>query len=340
MFKSRWKWLVGFLAAEAVVAYALCAILMCTSFSELLRVPSQLVHPQYAVPVSASIVCLLALQLAFLTPVAFPILKADARPGWARLLLSGFAITLMIVVPPVYAVAVACQFFDLEFQTFPLELLFEDYPQITLLLAMFIVGPLVTLVLRRKWSAGIPVRQSVHIAGLVSGILVAGAVMIPVSALETLKAHKLAADVIAVFDSDPLRVALFSLPLVGWGLATPLLMRFAKRHPGDSALDKLAARLLLGTIFEVAAIIPFDVMARRRNNCYCFEPSFFALIAAASAGFIVFGPAVFLIVGRRRAKAFSTVCPACEYDMSGFPHALCCPECGAGWKSPPKDPTA
>jgi hypothetical protein len=26
--------------------------------------------------------------------------------------------------------------------------------------------------------------------------------------------------------------------------------------------------------------------------------------------------------------------------MSGFPHALRCPECGAGWKSPPKDPAA
>ncbi|MFZ4573115.1 MAG: hypothetical protein ACOYN0_01880 [Phycisphaerales bacterium] len=329
MFKSRWKWLLAFLAAEAFAGYVAGAVLLCTSLKELLRMPRHLFDLDYALFAAPTVLCLLALQLAFLTPVAFPILKRDPRPGWARLLLSGFAITLMVLAPPVYAGAVISNFFSFEMPTEFLKEAIKDRPQVTLAVAMVLVGPIVTLVLRRKWSAGVPVRQSIWIAGMVCGVLVAGFVMLVFSAYETF--DPMSRDM----PSDAARAVLLAMPLVSWLIATPLLVRFAKRHPGDTALDKLASRLLMGTIIETAAIIPFDVLARRRDSCYCLESSFFALIAAGSAGLIMLGPAIFLVVGRRRAKWMSSRCPVCEYDMSGFPHALRCPECGAGWKSEP-----
>lgn len=123
-----------------------------------------------------------------------------------------------------------------------------------------------------------------------------------------------------------------------------LLWRFTRRRLGagerrEDVLARIAARLFLGTVVEVAAIIPLDVMARRRSDCYCFAGTYFALIVCGCVGLMALGPAVLLtVLSRRRRRWYGGHCDACGYDLAGLlgGHRPLerCPECGAGWRGP------
>lgn len=126
-------------------------------------------------------------------------------------------------------------------------------------------------------------------------------------------------------------------PAVGWIVATPLLVRFVQRGRREDRLGRLASRLFLGTIVEAVAIIPLDVMVRRKTDCYCERGTFVALVVCGTVGLAALGPAVLLpVLSRRRKRWYSGHCEACGYDMSGTPGAERCPECGAGWKAEEK----
>jgi len=121
-----------------------------------------------------------------------------------------------------------------------------------------------------------------------------------------------------------------------WAVWTPIIGAFCRRQRAETALSRLAARLLLGTIVEAVAIVPLDVLVRRRSDCYCFEPSFGAMLLCLGVGWFAFGPAVFLpLLTRRRKRWYAGHCDACAYDMSGCMNAERCPECGAGWRAAP-----
>lgn len=124
---------------------------------------------------------------------------------------------------------------------------------------------------------------------------------------------------------------------LGWLVATPLLIAFARgRRAGrrETMLGRIAARLFLGTIIETAAIIPLDVMVRRRTDCYCGEGTFYALLICGGVGTFALGPAIWLpLLARRRKRWYEGRCDACGYDMRGTPAAERCPECGAGWRA-------
>jgi hypothetical protein len=127
------------------------------------------------------------------------------------------------------------------------------------------------------------------------------------------------------------------LPLaLSWLVATPLLIAFCKRGPRESMLQRIAARLFVGTIIEALAIIPLDVMVRRRTNCYCGEGTYSALLVCTGVGLFALGPCICLpLLARRRKRWYEGRCDACGYDMRGSPHATHCPECGAGWRPAP-----
>lgn len=135
--------------------------------------------------------------------------------------------------------------------------------------------------------------------------------------------------------------------LFSWTIAGILLQRFARRRlaAGDrheDVLSQIAARIFLGTIIEVVAIIPLDAMTRRRDSCYCLAGTFFVFCVAGSVGLLVLGPLILLpVLARRRKRWYAQRCDACGYDLSTqlttttaskLPR---CPECGAGWKPDP-----
>ena len=120
---------------------------------------------------------------------------------------------------------------------------------------------------------------------------------------------------------------------VSWLVFTPLLIRFCRARPRETLLSRLASRVFLGTIIEAAAIIPLDVMIRRKTDCYCGQGTFAALSICGAVGLFIAGPAVFLpILSKRRRRWHHGRCEVCAYDMTGCIDAERCPECGTGWR--------
>jgi hypothetical protein len=121
-----------------------------------------------------------------------------------------------------------------------------------------------------------------------------------------------------------------------WLVTTPLLMRFCRRSNPEQYLSRLSSRLFIGTIVEIAAIIPMDVIVRRRASCYCWSTTYFALVVAGAVGIIAMGPAIILpLLAARRKRWARSRCDCCGYDLSGSTHSERCPECGAGWRPEP-----
>ncbi len=126
---------------------------------------------------------------------------------------------------------------------------------------------------------------------------------------------------------------LFPAPLAGWAVFTPLIVAFVRKGTPEAQLSRVASRLLIGTTVEAVAIIPVEVMVRKRSDCYCDEASFWSLVASMSVGFVTLGPAIFLLGWKRyQLRMVQGRCRACGYDMSATPKAERCPECGVGWR--------
>lgn len=325
---TKMRAILGFFAAEFIIGLA-GYMIVADGFSSFWRALSRLAQGDFSLfsdelfwATVIVIVAMIILQGAFLTPVAFPITRNDEKPGWLRMSISGLATAITMLVPVLY-VALMLFNFNREWDDEGFLQFVSDHPWIVLIVGTLVLGVPMTIWMKRKWKDGIPVIASIRIAGLVCGILIAGAVLWLLTLVDLFGKD----DVNLV--ENPFVWALSCAPLVGWIVATPILIRFAKRHPGDGVLDKIAKILMGGTIIELAAIIPFDIMVRRKNDCYCLSSSFFSLIAAGSAGFIIFGPLVLLIVGRRKVRWMKGRCKQCEYDMTGFPLAWRCPECGS-----------
>jgi len=128
-----------------------------------------------------------------------------------------------------------------------------------------------------------------------------------------------------------------------------LIHRFCSRELAsgsrhESVLGRIASTLFVGTMVEVIAIIPLDVMLRRKHDCYSWAASWWAYAVLIPAGLVSLGPAILLpLLARRRKRWYGGMCDACGYDMSGLLASRRvidrCPECGAGWR-PPKDEPA
>lgn len=123
--------------------------------------------------------------------------------------------------------------------------------------------------------------------------------------------------------------------VLGWAVATPLLIAFSKPGRREDLLSRLSRRLLAGTMLEVVLIIPLDVMVRRQSSCYCGAGTYWGLTICGAVGLIVLGPAVLCpLLTRRRRAWYGWRCGVCGYDMRGNPGAARCPECGTGWREP------
>lgn len=120
---------------------------------------------------------------------------------------------------------------------------------------------------------------------------------------------------------------------ISWLILTPIFLAFLRRNRPETGLARLAARLFTGTVVEAVAIIPLDVMVRRKSDCYCEHGTFWALVACIGVGTVVAGPAAWLPILARRRKRWWRRCQACGYDMRGLPKADRCPECGTGWRA-------
>lgn len=133
--------------------------------------------------------------------------------------------------------------------------------------------------------------------------------------------------------SDLVAWGVLCAALVSWLIWTPIIARFTRRGAPEALLSRVSARLLMGTVIELMAIVPLHAAARKKTSCFCDLGSFFGLVACTGTGWFALGPAVFLpLLVKRRRRWYAGRCDACGYDMSGCMKAERCPECGSGWK--------
>ncbi len=184
------------------------------------------------------------------------------------------------------------------------------------------------LVLPMRYPArterGAPVWLAIGAAALLAAGLVVGFLAAVVGVLS-------AYDVITTF---PIQTwwGLAVVVAVHWALMVPLMAAFVKREDNEGATRKLSMFIFVGSIVDVAAMIPLDVMIRRKTNCYSWSTSVFSLGAATAIGLLALGPAVWIPIScRRRRRWFETRCAACGYDMTGGGGR--CPECGTTFRA-------
>ncbi len=171
---------------------------------------------------------------------------------------------------------------------------------------------------------GVPIFLSLAVGGL----LVAGLVTAAFYALTQFADLYLRS--VSLPDWVPLGVL-----ATAWLISTPLLIVFCRRGRREAWLQRLATGMFLGTIIEAAAIIPLDLLVRRRDDCVCAAGTFLSLAICSAVGLFVLGPAVLLpLLAARRTRWNGGRCEVCGYDMKGRRLADVCPECGAGWRRP------
>lgn len=187
-------------------------------------------------------------------------------------------------------------------------------------LQFLLVMPVHLRLLRRRRG------KSVHAAMAAAAVLMALLVVAFVAA---------ASELFALYDI--VEDAEWSGPaiLVGLGLSwtvfTLLLLRYSRRSTLANAdlLTRVARLVFAGTVIETAALIPIDVMVRRKTECYCWAGSLIALMLSGAIGLIVAGPAVFLpLMARRPVWLRAGRCERCGYDRAGLGPEVVCPECG------------
>jgi hypothetical protein len=190
--------------------------------------------------------------------------------------------------------------------------------------AAVVVGVVAHEVLRRRCPDGLPVRLALVIAALCAALLVAGLTLTALGVVRLLVDEVLERAVGVTF-----LVALAP----AWLAGTVLLWRFSRGRSAEGVLSRVAAWLFVGTLVEVVASIPVDVMIRRKTPCYSAEPTYWSLSIGGAVGLIALGPMIWLgPVARRRKRWLTGRCEVCGYDMSATPRAERCPECGTGWK--------
>lgn len=136
-----------------------------------------------------------------------------------------------------------------------------------------------------------------------------------------------------VIEDDAALWAVIAILVLNWVLATPLLLAFASRsHSAEEHLRRVATVLFAGTLIELLAVIPLDVLARRKEDCWCFRGTLMAITLALVVGLILAGPVVFLVLlARRRRRWPSGKCAACGTDVGLDLRIARCPACGSGW---------
>ena len=189
---------------------------------------------------------------------------------------------------------------------------------------------------RHRTAKGWPLRLSVA-AGAIAGTALAAGIVWAIGTVMSLWEPRLEPE-----EWKVLWIAMWVWIGGSYIAGTVLLYRFCSRglrrgERHETLLGRIAATLFVGTLVEAAAIMPIDMMFRRKQDCYCAAGTFWAYVALLAAGLLTLGPAIILpVLSRRRKRWYGSHCDCCGYDMTGLigGDRLIdrCPECGVGWK--------
>ena len=205
--------------------------------------------------------------------------------------------------------------------------------------ALAVLGSWTVFVLACQGATLLPVRRPIpgaegHLSVLVS-LLIAGLCASMLLSAWVYATLELFSRWDAFVETPAAGWAMLVMLLVGWAIATPLLLAFCQRAPRDALAARVSTGLFLGTAVETLAVMPIDVMVRKRTDCYCGSGTFLSLTLTGTVGLIALGPAIVApLLMRRRKRWWRSHCEHCGYDMTGALDADRCPECGCGWRTP------
>lgn len=323
--------IAGYWLAQAVIMLVLFPLIVSENPLEAVtELPRALADPDYLIwslPVIIGVSCM---QAAFIRPVLAPGSPGPGRAGrcgGAIFALAGHAGSAAALSFGLALVASVAMFVaeDLLSKVFQSGQPVKNGP---FFLVIFAGGTvLLTPVLAWRCRGGSPVWLSLTVAGLAIAVLVSALAFSVMELYEQFAGGDVAANTLAWIVLAPV--------LITWPVATPLLIAFVRGGDRGSRLARLASMLFLGTVVETLAVLPLDVVVRRRSTCYCGEGTFWSMVLLGSVGFFALGPALyFLPFQRRRRRWLEGRCEVCGYDMKATPKADRCPECGAGWRAP------
>ncbi len=316
--RSKWRLLAVYWLAQSAVIYVGWSVLFCNDADDFAKLPHVWVDEEYAPWAFLAVVLITAGQVAFVLPVRPPrdgapgrlaMLARHAVAGLAAGAIAGLCTAGLMVSPELFRV--------IQWSS-PLN------GWAVIWGAFGTVAVVTTGVLMVRCRDRTPIGISIGVAAMASAALLIGLASGVIEACELIRGDEL--------DDGFYALAILGGLGVGWMVGTPLIAAFVRAGPRETRLQRLAARLFLGTVIEAVAIIPLDVMVRRRTDCYCGEGTFWSLTFCGSVGVLMLGPGIFLLLGRRRKRWLAGRCEICDYDMSGCMDAGRCPECGAGWK--------
>lgn len=330
MRRRRMLSIAGYWLAQGLVIYAGWPVLF--ELKVVLHLDTwweQISDPEYAWRAAALILGLTAMQAAFVRPVLPPRIKMHGgkrttmgeRLGAAlSQAASALALSFGLSLVALLAAIVVRGWDVIEFT--PSVQVSEDF----ILFGGMAAGTVVlTPILMWRCRRSTPLWLSLMIAGLAICAMIVALVAAVLEGYEQFIGPDLSENVV--------RWAVFVPVLAGWPVSTLLLIAFVRRGPRESRLSRIASMIFLGTAVETAAVIPLDVLVRKRSTCYCGEGTFWALMLLGSAGLFALGPAIYLLpFGRRRKRWLQGRCEVCGYDMKATPGARRCPECGSGWR--------
>lgn len=331
--RYRTRAILAYWLAQALILLLLGPVLINRNpLDGLSEVFSAVFEPDYliwALPIIGGITCM---QAAFMRPVVAPGLRA-AGEGWRAWLIAlaghtGSAAALSFGA----AIVLTVVKFVAEEVLGKLLVFGSSDEEVAFFLVVFLAGTvLLTPVLAWRCRRGAPVWLSLAVAGLAITGLVSALAFAVMELYEQIAGGDVPEATLAWIVLGPV--------VITWPVATPLLVAFVRRGDRDSRLARISTMLFLGTAIETAAILPLDVVVRRRSTCYCGEGTFWSLVLLGSVGMFALGPAVYLLpFGKRRRRWLNGCCEVCGYDMRATPRAERCPECGTGWRPPPTPP--
>jgi hypothetical protein len=144
---------------------------------------------------------------------------------------------------------------------------------------------------RRGWSAqlserGRPLRSAILAAAFVATLITGGLVY---SLLELAKP----------FARETW--AWFELPILAiWAVWALVFLRNWGRGSRYDQLDRMTRRLLAGSVLELLVAIPADVVAARKEDCYCTRGTYWGIVMGGIALLWSFGPGVVLLFFRAK----------------------------------------
>jgi hypothetical protein len=176
----------------------------------------------------------------------------------------------------------------------------------------------------QKAAKGVSVWFAIIGAAFLAAVLVVAYLLV---VLEVLEAFSVLDD-LAVYSWWGLALLL----ALHWAIMTPLVWLFVRRGDRESVCRRLSKALFIGSVIDVMAMVPLDVMIRGKGSCYSWSTSVFGLGAAVAVGVLALGPAIWLpLTARRRRRWFEEHCSVCGYEMIAGGER--CPECGTRWRA-------